>query len=393
MKRLLIIGASVLQLPAILKAREQGLYVGVIDMNPDAAGVKFADKFYKVSTIDIPGVIAAAVDFVPDGVMTLATDMPMRSVAAVAEYFGLPGISPSVALNATDKVAMIECFKNNNVPAPWFYAISSRSGFIDLLKHVAPPFVLKPNDSSGSRGVVLVTDNKMAIEAYEYSSSASRSGMVLVEEYLSGPEVSVEMLTIDGQSYVIAITDKLTTGAPHFVEMGHSQPSMLPESTLEKIKDVAIKAVKAIKIDNSPAHVELIVTSNGPKLVELGARLGGDCITSHLVPLSTGIDMIQASIQLALGLKPDITHRLDKGSAIRYLRSDEGAFDHVEGINEVNKLNGVKHIEIVKQVGDKISTVHGSGDRIGYVICQADNATSAIIMCEEAIKKLEIKLL
>ncbi|MCE5344871.1 MAG: ATP-grasp domain-containing protein [Bacteroidales bacterium] len=393
MKRLLIIGASVLQLPAILKARELGLYVGVIDMNPDAAGIKFADKFYEVSTIDIPGVIAAAIDFVPDGVMTLATDMPMRSVAAVAEYFGLHGISPSVALNATDKVAMIECFKNSNVPAPWFYTISSRSGFIDLLKHVAPPFVLKPNDSSGSRGVVLVETPEMALSSFDYSRSKSRSGIVLVEEYLQGPEVSVEIITFEGISDVLAVTDKQTTGAPYFVEMGHSQPSMLPYQVIEKIKEISVKAVESVGINNCSSHVEIIVTPTGPKLVELGARLGGDCITTHLVPLSTGIDMVKASIDLALGLKPDTGKKFKKGAAIRYITTRNGILKEINGIDMLSKTDGVKLIEIVKKVGEQILPIRGSGDRVGYVICQSDTPSEAISQCEDIIEKIEISVI
>jgi len=393
MKRLLIIGASVLQLPAIQKARELGHYVGVIDMNPNAIGIKYADKFYEVSTIDIPGVIDAAIDFVPDGVMTLATDMPMRSVAAVAEYFGLPGISPSVALNATDKVAMIECFKHSNVPAPWFYTISSRSGFIDLLKHIAPPFVLKPNDSSGSRGVVLVETSEMALRSYDYSKSKSRSGIVLVEEYLQGPEVSVEIMTYEGISDILAITDKLTTGAPYFVEMGHSQPSMLPYKVVEKIKEISIKAVESVGINNCPSHVEIIVTPTGPKLVELGARLGGDCITTHLVPLSTGIDMVKASIDLALGLKPEIRKKFKKGAAIRYITTRNGILKEIKGIDILTKTDGVKLIEIVKKIGEQILPIRGSGDRVGYVICQSNTPSEAILQCEDIIGKIEISII
>jgi len=390
MKRLLIIGASVLQIPAIQKAKELGLYVGVIDMNPEAAGIKFADKFYEVSTTDIPGVIAAANDFKPDGIMTLATDMPMRSVAAVAENLGLPGISPLVALNATDKVAMIECFKRNNVPAPWFYAISSRSDFMNLIKHVSPPFVLKPNDSSGSRGVVLVESHEDALSGFDYSKSKSRSGIVLVEEYLQGPEVSVEIITVDGISNVLAVTDKQTTGAPYFVEMGHSQPSMLPDQIVEKIKEVSIQAVESVGINNSPAHVEIIVTPAGPKLVELGARLGGDCITTHLVPLSTGIDMVKASIDLALGVYPVIEKKTEKGAAIRYITTREGILKNINGIDKLINTEGVKLLEIVKQVGEKIMPIKESGDRIGYVICQSETPSQAISMCEEIIEKIEI---
>lgn len=390
MYRVLIIGASVLQLPAILKSKELGYYVAVVDMNPNAVGVKFADVFFEVSTNDIEGIVGAADKFNPDGVLTLATDMPLRSVSEVAHRFNLPGISVDVAIRATDKIAMIECFKQNNVPHPWFYKICSDSEFEEVLKTLRTPFIIKPNDSSGSRGVVLVQRIEDAFNGFKYSRSVSKSGFVLLEEYLNGPEVSVETITIDGETHILAITDKITTGAPHFVEMGHSQPSSLPLGIQDKIKDVAIKAINAIGINNSPAHVEIIITSSGPKLVEIGARLGGDCITSHLVPFSTGIDMVKATIDLALGIKPNVLPKYQKGAAIRYLRGDEGYFVGVEGIDEILKNEFIRHIEIVKAPGDFIKPIHASGDRVGYVITQAENVDKAKSICEAAVESLQI---
>lgn len=390
MQRLLIIGASVLQVPAIQKAKELGLWVGVVDMNPLAPGIKFADQFYEVSTNDIDRINKAAKDFKPDGVMTLATDLPIRSVASVANLIGLPGISPEVALNATDKVAMIECFERNNVPCPWFYVVTSQKEFKNLLKTISPPFILKPNDSSGSRGVMQIDNLNNAIDGFEYSKSVSNSGIVLVEELMHGPEVSVEVITYKGQSTVLAVTDKLTTGSPHFVEMGHSQPSMLSDETIEKIKEISVKAIQSLEIDNSPSHVEIIVTETGPKMVELGARLGGDCITTHLVPLSTGIDMVKASINLALGQIPDIIEKIDKGAAIRYISSREGVLIDILGLEKVVNIDGVKHVEIVKQRGELIHPLRGSGNRIGYVICQSDTPALAIKLCEEAIKMINV---
>ncbi|HOU95415.1 MAG TPA: ATP-grasp domain-containing protein [Bacteroidales bacterium] len=390
MQRFLIIGGSILQLPAIQTAKDLGLYVGVVDRDPSAPGRKIADKFFQVSTNDIDGIVRLARDFLPDGVMTLATDMPVRSVASVNECLGLPGISSKVALNATDKVAMMECFKDYEVPIPWFKVVSSKIEFENLLKTIWPPFILKPNDSSGSRGVILVNDKEKADKGYDYAKAFSNSGLVLVEEYMQGPEVSVEIITYNGKSSVLAVTDKITTGPPYFVEMGHSQPSLLPFETVEKIKEVAIKAVKAIEIDNSPSHVEIKVTHNGPKLVELGARLGGDCITTHLVPLSTGIDMVKASIQLALGQSPDIEKKLDKGVAIRYLNSREGILKEIKGFDILNRNNSVKHFEIVKQKGDIIKSIQSSNDRVGYVICQSNTPLEAIRLCEKIIKKVKV---
>ena len=346
----------------------------------------------EVSTNDVANILSVAEIFRPDAVMTLATDMPMRSVAAVAEKFGLHAISPDVAVRATDKIEMIRCFETYKIPHPWFEVITSEKELDTLLVKHLPPFIMKPNDASGSRGVILVDDIQEVRGAFLYSKSISKSGFVLIEEYMQGPEVSVEVMTIKGQTTVLAVTDKLTTGAPFFVEMGHSQPSVLSNEIIEKVKDIAIKAVQAIGIDNSPSHVEIIVTEDGPKLVEIGARLGGDCITTYLIPLSIGVDMVTACILLALGQEPDILPKYQKGAAIRYVKCKKGILQDIIGLDKAMSDPNIKHIEIVKKVGDKIIPVHSSGDRVGYVIAQATTPLEAIRASEKALNEIKFEV-
>ena len=392
MKKILIIGAGVLQLPAIQKAKGLGLQVAVVDMDCNAPGILYADCYFEVSTNDVANILSVAEIFRPDAVMTLATDMPMRSVAAVAEKFGLHAISPDVAVRATDKIEMIRCFETYKIPHPWFEVITSEKELDTLLVKHLPPFIMKPNDASGSRGVILVDDIQEVRGAFLYSKSISKSGFVLIEEYMQGPEVSVEVMTIKGQTTVLAVTDKLTTGAPFFVEMGHSQPSVLSNEIIEKVKDIAIKAVQAIGIDNSPSHVEIIVTEDGPKLVEIGARLGGDCITTYLIPLSIGVDMVTACILLALGQEPDILPKYQKGAAIRYVKCKKGILQDIIGLGKAMSDPNIKHIEIVKKVGDKIIPVHSSGDRVGYVIAQATTPLEAIRASEKALNEIKFEV-
>lgn len=379
-----------MQLPAIKKAKEMGFYVGVVDYNPNAIGIPFADEFFCVSTIDIEGVVKTAEDFRPDGIMTLATDMPMRSIAAACERLGLPGISFDTAVKSTDKGEMIKCFEENGVEHPWYFILSSPESLDDVKERITFPCITKPTDNSGSRGVMLVHNENELREAVTYSSENGRSGGVMVEEYMRGPEVSVEVITVDGVPHVLQVTDKLTTGAPHFVEMGHSQPSRLAESDLYKIRDLASRAVKAVGIKNGPAHVEIILTENGPKMVELGARMGGDCITTHLVPLSTGIDMIEATIRIACGEKPDITPKFEKGSAIRFLDAPCGTITAIEGIDEAERIDGVREISFTKGIGDTVYDIGSSTDRVGFVIAQADDAYDAVEICKKVCKKLKI---
>ncbi len=390
MKRLLIIGASHLQLPAIQKAKEMGLYVGVVDFNPDAVGISAADEYFNISTIDEEGVYQAAKKFRADGIMTLATDMPMRSVAYAANKLGLVGISYDTAIKATDKGEMIKAFEASNVEHPWYYILSSLDELETVENRITFPCISKPVDNAGSRGVMLVHSRGELNEAVKYSSLNGRNGGVIIEEYLEGSEVSVEIIVVDGTVHILQITDKLTTGAPHFVEMGHSQPSQLEDENIDAIRDLAVRAVRAVGINNGPAHVEIMLTKKGPRMIELGARMGGDCITTHLVPLSTGIDMIKATIDICLGDVPDLEYKFHKGSAIRYLRQSHGTIQKIEGVETAKSYEGVKQVTFVKEIGDSVKNINSSVDRIGYVIAQAESAVQAVNCCEMAMNSISV---
>lgn len=193
-------------------------------------------------------------------------------------------------------------------------------------------------------------------DSYIYSRDFSRSGQLIIEEYMNGPEVSVETFSLNGKVHIIAITDKITTGAPYFVEMGHSQPSKLDIDLQEEICKVAIAAVLALKIYDGPSHVEIIVTPSGPKIVELGARLGGDNITTSLVPLSTGVNLVKACLQTAIGEIPDINKKFNRAAIIKYIEPPMGKITSIIGIEEISEIHGVEFV-MLKRVGEKITEI------------------------------------
>ncbi len=396
MKKIMILGAGILQLPAIERAIEMGLGVIAVDMNPSAVGFGVPGVVKEIiSTIDIPAILESAKKHQIDGIITLASDMPMQSVAVVSYEMGLVGISKDTALKATNKAFMRDALKKAEVPVPLYFRVNGKEAFIDAVEKVKAAgykCIVKPADNSGSRGVDLLKDGTDLNAAYEYTARYSRSGEIVVEEFMEGSEVSVETLAVDGNVHVIQITDKLTTGAPYFVEMGHSQPSRLSDEMKSKIAKVAIAANKAIGIQNGPSHTEIKVTKDGPKIVELGARLGGDCITTHLVPLSTGVDMVECCIRIALGEKPDISPKWNKGSAIRYLKTGTGIVKEINGIEEARELPGIRQVSIVHGVGENVGEIKSSVDRVGFVIAQADNAMLAIADCVKALEKVKVDI-
>lgn len=396
-KKIMILGASILQVPAIEAAKEMGLLVVAVDMNPDAIGFQIPGIQKEViSTIDIPKVLEAAKKHQIDGIMTLASDMPMRTVAAVAKEMGLVGVTEDTAVKATNKAAMRQALLEAGVPVPKFFRVTSQEEFDSAAAQMTGAFMVKPADNSGSRGIIKIPATATArekAEAYTYSRENSRSGDVVVEEYMEGPEVSVETLTVDGICHVIQITDKLTTGAPYFVEMGHTQPTAHSDEIAEKIRQVAIAANAAVGITNGPSHTEIIVTEEGPKIVELGARLGGDCITTHLTPLSTGVNMVQCCIRIALGQTPDLTHKFQKGSAIRYFAQTPGVVQSIEGIETAEKMPGIRQVSIVHGPGETVGIINSSAARMGFVIAQGDTRENAIDLCRQAMETIKITIL
>lgn len=391
-KRVMIVGASAWQVPMIKKAKELGYEVGVLDYNPNAVGRKYADRFFEASTIDAEGVCKATKEFGASGITTVATDMPMRAIAYTCEQLGLKGISEETALNATDKARMIKKFEENGVPHPWYYVLFSASDVAEIKEKLTYPCICKPIDNSASRGVIVINNEKELESGLNYSSANGRSGSIIVEELLVGSEISVETFVVSGEVFILQITDKITTGAPHFVEMGHNQPSKFVQNQYTSIYNATKKAVLAVGIMNGPAHVEMMVTENGPVLIELGARLGGDFITTDLVPLSTGIDMLSATIQLACGDNVDIKPKFNKASAIRYMKTDLGIIKSVTGLKEAENVDGVIRASMLKNNGDAADEICDSIDRVGYVIAQGDTIIDAVESCTKALNIVHVNV-
>lgn len=321
----------------------------------------------------------------------------MTTVAKVAKELDLIGIDEKTAINATNKSKMRDALKAYGVPIPMYFSVEDYDQYIkaiDNLRNKKYKCIVKPADNSGSRGIRLVEnyDIDQLKKIYDYCKKNSNSGKLVVEEYMQGPEVSVETISRNGTCNVIQITDKLTTGAPYFVEIGHNQPSQLPIDIIEKIKKVAIDANKAIGIKNGPSHTEIKVTKDGPKIVELGARLGGDNITTHLVPYSTGVNMVEACINIALGQEVDIRKKFQKASATRYKKCDVGKIIKITGVDQANKIQGVKDVKIVHGVGEESRQIKSSNDRVAYVISQAENTSKATLSCEKALEKIKIEV-
>lgn len=366
MKKIAIIGGSYLQLPAVLKAKDLGYEVHCFSWRDGAVCEKYADFFYPISIIEKEQILEECQRIKIDGITTIASDVAVLTVNYVASRMELISNPDEYSQITTNKYMMRKCFIENGVPSPRFTIADSKGTY--NVKGFSYPIIVKPTDRSGSRGVEKVDNPSYLNEAVERAQKESFSGAAIIEEFISGREISVESISYKGVHYILQITDKVTTEAPYFVELEHHQPTTLPEDIQEKVKNIVLHALDALHVEFGASHSELKISANGDiRVIEIGARMGGDFIGSTLVRLSTGYDFLQGVIKVAMGEfeKPVITQHLCSGV---YFLSKET--EHIKKYID----NSSEYPEIVEaQITNPIlKNIECSGDRSGYFIYQSD---------------------
>lgn len=394
MSKLLVLGAGTLQIPAITTGKRLGLDVVALDGDPHAPGLPLADQGLVVDLLDAAACLAVARKLKPAGVVHICSEVAMPALGAINESLGLHGPDRATVVRATNKAHMRRAFEAGNAPTPMSIPAATQRDALCALRSIGRPCIVKPSRSSGSRGVTLVDNShtdEAFVRAFDRALVESRDCSVVVEEYVDGPEFSVEILAWDGTTRVLAITDKLTTGAPNFVETGHSQPTRLAPASAELVVDAALRGVKALGLNWTAAHAEVKLSERGPFIMEIGARLGGDFITTELVPRSTGVDMVAAAIQLALGTPPDLQpFTRPKGAAIRYLTPSPGRVESISGIDEARAGAGIKMVRLDVGPGDFVPEITSSLARVGHVITEGHDAQAAILSAEAACALIHI---
>ncbi|MGA2266274.1 MAG: ATP-grasp domain-containing protein [Phycisphaerae bacterium] len=388
MATLLVLAAGVLQVPAITTAKRMGLRVVAADGSADAPGLKLADRHYVVDITDADACLALARQEKIDGVIHICAEAAMWSLGRINRELGLKGVDPPTALRATNKEKMRRAFEAGGAPSPRSIGAATEREALEAAEAIGRPLIVKPSRSSGSRGVTSLLGGESTAEflrAFHVAVRESQDRSAVIEEFVEGPEFSVEILTWDGQPHVLQVTDKVTTNVPHFVETGHSQPTRQSPQARQAIEEAAVLGVKALGIDWAAAHAELRMTSRGPMLMEIGARLGGDYITTELVPRSTGIDMMEGAINLALGRVPDLTPRREPaGVAIRYFTPPVGKIGSIEGVHKARSMPGVKILQIDIAPGGTVPQLLSSLTRVGHVIVEGTTVEEAIARAEAA---------
>ncbi len=366
MKRILILGAGETNMPIIDKCKAMGLFTIATDYDKDAPGLQEVDKAYVVDTLDKEKTLEIAISQKIDGIITIS-DYPVNTVAYVCERLNFPGLSLTAAEKSTNKYLQRELLKENGLNAPAFHKFADFSEVHKIIQNWEYPLIVKPVDSSASRGVSVIRNFSECENAFFEAKGFSKSGNVIIEEFVVGKEYSVESLTQKGKSYIIAITEKyIMEGSQYFVEEKHIIPANLERQQQEEIEQYVLNIIKAFGIDNSATHTEIKLGKSGPILIELGARVGGDFITSDLVPMATGVDMLQNSVSIALGKEIDIKKSLSKFAGVQFLH--KANYDKAGKCSDIQGF--AKKMEI-KPFSD--GNISKSADRLGHFIFQEDS--------------------
>jgi biotin carboxylase len=403
-ERLMILGGGVMQGPAIRIAGELGLESVVVDGSRDAPCAGAADIFEQIDLKDKEGIADFALGLKAEnggrglsGVMTAGTDFS-ATVAWVAERAGLPGLPYEAALNASDKGRMRDCFRKAGVPSPDFFVIGRKSRRGKLPE---PPFsypvVVKPVDNMGGRGCKMAGNGDELAAAVDEAMGFSRSGSVIVEEYMDGTEYSVDAIVCDGIITICGLADRHIHFPPYFIEMGHTIPALLDDGTAALLLETFRAGVRSLGLTLGAAKGDIKLTRKGPMVGEIAARLSGGYMSGWTYPYSSGAEPTKAAILAALGRldgrKPQGLERdRDWVSAERAFISIPGVVSMIKSVNSAEKNIYVKNIFFRVKEHDRVVFPENNVSKCGNVISAAPERRLAVEAAGETARGILIRL-
>ena len=376
MKKIVIIGASYLQLPLIKKVKEMGYETHVFAWQEGAVGFEYIDKFYPISIREIEQIKKECEKIKPSAIVSIASDLANITVHEVARQLGLPCNSKHCIEISTNKYLMREAFEKADIPCPKFKLVDETQNLEELKNNLAMqfPIIVKPTDRSGSRAITKLKNSKGFVQAVENAISQSFEKKAIVEEFVEGDEFSMESISYKGKHTVLNITKKFTTGAPHFIETGHLEPAGFTGELKQKIETTICKALDALEIKMGASHAEFKVDRAGNvRIIEIGSRMGGDFIGAELVKLSTGHDFVQMVVETALGQPPTINERKDAIAGIKFIFNEKD-INQIEKRKKKFPQSFVQGETFYDEIKNKVVD---SGTRHGYAIFMFDSFDEA----------------
>ncbi|HSS15312.1 MAG TPA: ATP-grasp domain-containing protein [Rhizomicrobium sp.] len=397
MKTLLILGAGKEQVAAIAAAKAKGIRTVVLDFNPQADGRALADEFHLVSTRDRDAVLNFVTGYISriDGVMTIASDIP-HMVSAAAEKLGVRHIPLPVAELCVNKLHMKEKLREAGVNVPLFARIASLKDLEDFIAKAGFPIVIKPVDNSGARGVQRLTQGMDIAQAFDYSRGFAYSGEVIAEKFVTGLQISTEGLIHDGVFYCTGFADRnyarLDDAVPFMVEDGGDIPTVLNAAQKKLVEAEFEKASRALGIDWGPAKGDMIFGEDGkPYVIEIAARLSGGNFCYDKVPWSTGVDIVDILVDMAVGNDVDparFTPTRDFATSQRYFFPASGTIRKIDGLNAVQAMAHIRKVDVWARPGETVAALENHPSRVGYVISCAPTRKEAVAAAQAAVAQV-----
>lgn len=399
MKKILLLGGSAQQVIAIETAKKLGYYTILCDFLTDNPGQYSADKFYLISTTDKNAVLKVAMDEKVDGVLAYASDPAAPTAAYVAEKMGLPGNPYESVEILCNKDKFRDFLRANNFCTPVANGYSDiDTAYVDLKNGVYSfPVIVKPVDSSGSKGVGRIDSIEEAKSKLDFAMSFSRGKRIIVEEYVEklGYQIAGDGLSVDGKLvFRYFANDHFNPKCVNpFVPISASFPYNMPQEVQDKIHLEIQRLLTALNMKTTTYNFDMRIDNNyNVYLMEVAPRDGGNYIPD-VVKYATGVDLVECSVKAAMGEFIDTSKfgRPDGFYAYYAVHSlEDGILDRVEFTSE-----GEEHIlenHLIKKSGDEIKSFTGANTTLGCLIMKFDSSEQMTYMMDHSEEWCRVKL-
>ena len=389
-KKILVVGGGPLQTPLIKKINALGYTSLCVDKNPEAVGFQYAQMSKPIDIIDKEACLKFAKEQKIDGVLTVATDFPIETVAYIAQEMHLVGLPLATAKLVKNKYQVRKTLFENKVGSKnQFFEIDEKTDVEMLKQKIKYPVIVKPCDGSGSKSIEKVTKPEQLERAIKEAQKVSISKKAFIETFVEGKEYGVESFVVDGKPIVLGIMKKQMTLPPYYAELGHSIPSGLSFEVENRIEEVVKKAIIALGITCGSVNMDLILSKeNEPYIIDVGARMGGNLIGSHIIPNATGVNVMENLAKQSVGDEVDVSFKWKRPIATRILNFTPGIIQRIGNIQDLIDGEEVLDIVLNAKVGDEVHTYRTNADSCGWVVVSKRTPEETETFAEKVKEKI-----
>ncbi|MEV0147992.1 MULTISPECIES: ATP-grasp domain-containing protein [unclassified Nonomuraea] len=390
MRNLIVLGGGEDQIPAYREGRRLGYRVIGVDQRPDALGAAEADQFLCMTSRDPEGIARALGPIDVAAVISPASDAAQEAVAELSRiYRTAHQPAPDALRCSVDKGFFRDVIDRLGLPAYRHVQHDDLETLVEASAGVGYPLIVKPVDSSGSKGITVLDGPGGLVEAIEHAKKHSFSGHVIIEELVAGRHCAVESFFADGRLAFMAVTDRTITGPPAMISLSHVVPADLDESVHARLGQAVTAICAEIGHTRGPVNFDFVLTPGGDLcFIEMGARLGGNGMPL-MVRHAFGLNTVEAAIRLALGEPLDITVSRRRIAVLRILTAEaDGVLTAIEGLDALKRMPEVVDVQVFKEVGDHVRAYTQAGHKLGYLVMVADTRGRLESALDEALRTL-----